>query len=112
MSKEIVGKVKFEKGYNYRVTKEGDVIKEKYSWIKDRYTLVVILILILSITYVIEMKNSITNANNFDNYCVPYIELRNNFVYNNPGKEINFKNVLEYNQITKYDLLKMNLSNG
>ena len=110
---EIIGKINREKGFDYRIDKLGNVTKEKYSWFKDRTTLIMLVIVILGGLYYIEMKQSVTNADNFDKYCTMYINLRQDFVSNNPDKEVNIRNVLEYYKLNKEDLdFKFNLSNG
>jgi len=59
------------------------------------------------------MKQSVTSADNFDEYCTLYMDLREEYILNNPDKEVNIKNVLEYYELNKYDLsIKLNLSNG
>lgn len=110
---EIIGKINREKGFEYRIDKEGNVTKEKYSWFKDRTTLIMLVIVILGGLYYMEMKQSVTNAENFDEYCTLYIDLREEYILNNPDKEVNIKNVIEYYELNKYDLdFKFNISNG
>ena len=110
---EIIGRINREKGFEYRVDKDGNVTKEKYSWFKDRTTLIMLVIFILGGLYYMEMKQSVTNADNFDKYCTMYMNLRQDFVLNNPDKEVNIRNVVEYYELNKEDLdFKFNLSNG
>lgn len=110
---EIIGRINREKGFEYRIDKDGNVTKEKYSWFKDRTTLIMLVIVILGGLYYMEMKQSVASADNFDEYCTLYMDLREEYILNNPDKEVNIKNVLEYYELNKYDLsIKLNLSNG
>lgn len=110
---EIICRINREKGFEYRIDKLGNVTKEKYSWFKDRTTLIMLVIVILGGLYYMEMKQSVTNADNFDKYCTMYMNLRQDFVLNNPDKEVNIRNVIEYYELNKEDLdFKFNLSNG
>ena len=93
---EIIGRINREKGFEYRIDKDGNVTKEKYSWFKDRTTLIMLVIVILGGLYYMEMKQSVTSADNFDEYCTLYMDLREEYILNNPDKEVNIKNVLEY----------------
>ncbi len=93
---EIITKINREKGFDYRIDKDGNVIKYKYSWIKDKTTLIMLAILLLGGLYYVQMSQSVTNAENFDEYCMIYSNLREDFILNNPGIEININNVLEY----------------
>jgi len=95
---EILTKIEREKGFDYHVDKDGNVVKSSYSWFKDKNTLVMLAILILGGMYYLQMSQSVTNAGNFDEYCTIYYNIRDSFILANPGVEINIKNVLEYYQ--------------
>jgi len=84
--KSILTKISREKGYNYKVDKEGNVIKESYSWIKDPYTLVALAIIVLSCLYYIQLKEMKTTEANFEDTCMMYQELRTVWMQENPGK--------------------------
>jgi len=110
---EKITKINREKGFVYKVDKEGNVIKEEYSLLKDPYTLVTLAIIILGGLYYLQISESVTNANNFDNYCYIYSNLRQEYIINNPGEDINVKNVLKYYKKNKKELdLLINLSDA
>lgn len=96
--KEIVGSIKREKNFDYSIDKDGNIIKRKYSLLRDPYTLVTLAILILGLLYYIQVKESATNAQNFDEYCTMYIGLRTDYILNHPFEEVTFKKVLEYSK--------------
>jgi hypothetical protein len=93
---QIINKIEREKGFNYRIDKNGNIIKEKYNIFKDPYTLVTIAILVLGGMYYMQMKQSITNTNNFDEACSLYIGIRNDYVTSHPFKEVTYKEVIDY----------------
>jgi hypothetical protein len=107
---KVVGKIIRVKGLSYRIDKEGRIIEESYNWFKDKTTLVVLVIIILGGLYYLQMSQSVTNASNFDEYCTIYSNIRADYIRDNPGKEVNIGNVLEYyernklNFETKFDL--------
>ena len=92
--KNVVGKVKYERGFNYKVDKEGNVLKEKYNLLKDPYTLVTLAIIILGGMYYLQMDNVKTNEANFEEACITYIELRNIWMLENPGQIPTLEQVL------------------
>jgi hypothetical protein len=81
----ILTKIERKKGLTYRVDKEGNVIEENYSWLKDPWTLVTLAILILGAFYYFQMKSSITNADNFGSLCLKYPEMIKYWEEHNPG---------------------------
>jgi hypothetical protein len=99
---EILTKVNREKGFTYRVDKDGNLIKEPYNWFKDPSTLVMLVILILGGLYYFEMKQSATNADNFDLYCEMYTKLKSEWLAENPGQNISFRDLLEDINKMKY----------
>lgn len=110
---KILGTIKREKGFDYFIDKDGNIVQEKYNWFKDKSTLVMLAIVILGGLYYMEMKQSVTNANNFDTYCDLYQNIKTDFILNNPNQEVNIKNVLKYYELNKFDLdFKYNLSHG
>ena len=111
----IIGRIKRVKGLDYRIDKNGNVIESSYSWIKDKSTLVMLVILLLGGLYYVQMSQSVTNAENFDEYCMIYSKLRNDFIRDNPGTEININNVLDYYEENKENInnnLNISLKNG
>jgi hypothetical protein len=113
MTSEIVGKVKRETGFDYKIDRSGNIVKSSYNLFKDPYTLVTLAILLLGGLYYIQMSQSTTNAANFDNYCSIYSKIRMDYILNNPDKEINVKNVLDYYYSNKEDFnVKFNITNG
>ena len=92
----IITKIDRVRGLDYRVDKEGNIIEEKYNWLKDKTTLVMIVILVLGGLYYVQMSQSETNADNFDEYCMMYSQAREAYVLDNPGVEVKINNVLEY----------------
>lgn len=108
MSK-IITKIERKRGLDYHIDKSGNVIESNYNWLRDKTTLVVLVIIILGGLYYLQMSQSSTNEKNFDSYCTTYYELRNQFIMNNPDKEVNVENVLEYAEKKKqlnYTLLE------
>jgi hypothetical protein len=94
--KEIVGTIQRDKNFEYVIDKNGNIIKRKYSLLRDPYTLVTIALLILGGAYYMQMKDSITNADNFDKYCMMYLGMRNEYIMDHPFEEITFKKVTEW----------------
>jgi len=93
MSK-IITKINREKRFNYRVDKEGNVIKEKYNLFKDPWTLVTIAILILGSIYYLQVSSMKTNEANFEEACMTYMGLRTEWMLENPGKTPSLKEVI------------------
>lgn len=102
--KEILSSIKREKGFDYYVDKEGNVVKSSYNWFRDKTTLVVIALIILGGLYYVEMSNSKTNAKNFDSYCALYYPVRADFVLNKPTIVPSFELVMEYYEENKQRL--------
>lgn len=96
MSKEILTKVTREKGFDYYIDKQGNVIKGSYSWFRDRTTLATIVLIVLSIAYYSAMSQSTTNAKNFGPYCMMYAGERDNFIREYPNETENIGNILKY----------------
>lgn len=86
MSKEIITKIKRERGFTYSVNKEGEVIKESYNWFKDPYTLVVVAIVILGCLYYYQVNSMKTIEKNFESSCMNYISLREQWMIEHPGQ--------------------------
>lgn len=93
---KIITKIERKPGFDYKVDKNGQIIESKYNWFKDRNTLVMLVILLLGGLYYAQMSQSATNAENFEEYCMIYYNLRDEFVINNPSMEISLGNILEY----------------
>lgn len=91
---EVITKINREKGFNYRVDKNGNVIKENYNWFKDPYTLVAIVIIILGSLYYLQMQQFKTNEANFEEACIMYIELRDRWISQNPGQIPTLKEIM------------------
>jgi hypothetical protein len=94
--KEVLTKVEREKGFTYRVDKQGNVLKESYNWLKDPFTLVVIAILILGGMYYLQLSDMRTTEANFEEACFEYIELRDNWIAENPGQIPTMEQVFEF----------------
>lgn len=109
--KEVVGTIKRERNFEYKIDKDGNIIKHKYNLLRDPYTLVTLAIIILGGLYYLQVRDSATNAQNFDKYCMMYMDLRNDYVLNHPLEEVTFKKVLEYSK-TKNPSELPNLSGG
>lgn len=111
--KEIIGTIQRDKKFDYVIDKNGNIIKRKYNILRDPYTLVTIALLVLGGMYYLQMKQSITNADNFDRYCVLYTHMRDDYVLNNPLQEVTFKKVLEYSKTKNLSLNDFpNISGG
>ncbi len=82
----IITKINREKGYTYRVDKNGNVLKESYSWFKDPYTLVALAILILGLLYYVQLKEMKTTEANFEETCLMYLDLRTQWISEHPGQ--------------------------
>ncbi len=93
---KIITKIERRKGFDYKVDKNGQIIESKYNWLKDRNTLVMVVILLLGGLYYAQVSQSATSAANFDEYCMLYHNLREDFISNNPDTIVNLENVLEY----------------
>ena len=109
MSKHrIIGKIERKKGLNYEIDKNGNIIEKKWEWIKDKTTIVMLVILLLGGLYYVQAKQSATNAANFDEYCMMYYDLRKDFVIDNPREVVTLEKVLEYDR----GRLNLDLENG
>ena len=84
--KEKITTIKREKGFNYSVDKEGNVWKEKYNWFKDPYTLVTLTIILLGLMFYLQISSMRTTETNFESSCLLYLELRDYWMMENPGK--------------------------
>jgi len=84
--KEFITKFNREKGYSYTIDREGNVYKEDYNWFKDPYTLVAIAIVFLSLLYFFQLNQMMTIEKNFETTCLTFVELRNQWMQDNPGK--------------------------
>jgi ATP-dependent Zn protease len=93
---KIITKIKREKGFNYSIDKNGNVIQENYNWFKDKYTLVTLAVIILSGLYFYQMNQSATNLKNFDSACFIYYNARQDLILNHPEEKITFENVMKY----------------
>jgi hypothetical protein len=109
---EVITTIKREKGFEYRIDKNGNLIKEKYNIFKDPYTLVTIAILILGGMYYMQMKQSNTNVNNFDKACSLYIEMRNDYMVTHPLSNITYKDVIDYWTTKNQSVLNFGGGNG
>jgi hypothetical protein len=106
---EVITKINRERGFNYRVDNKGNILKEKYNWFKDPYTLVAIAILILGGLYYSEVKSSETNAENFPAYCDFYSKIKADYTRETGILTPSFGEVLRYYESNK-DNLELNLS--
>lgn len=61
--------------YNYRIDKEGNLIKEKYSIFTDPYTLVTICVILMGILYYTSIVNSPYTVDNLDNTCNNLVDI-------------------------------------
>lgn len=105
MSKEILiyGAVKgLDRNYNYKIDKNGDLYKEKYSILKDPYTLVTICILILGAFYYDSINNNPLAVKNIDSTCEgvlevcgKYIPLKDLWIEQHPGEEPNVRDIID-----------------
>lgn len=93
--KEFITKINRERGFTYRIDKEGKIYKESYNWFKDPYTLVTIAVIILSLMYYIQISQMMTAEKNFEETCLIYVELRNQWIKENPGKIPSLKELFE-----------------
>lgn len=93
--KQILTKIDREKGYDYKVDKDGNVYKTKYNLLKDPYTLVTICLIILAGSYYYQIKDSEANVNNLDNTCETYIKFKQRWMSENPGEIPNSKQILQ-----------------
>jgi len=92
--KELITKFNREKGFSYTIDKEGNVFKENYNWFKDKYTLVTIVIIILAGMYYLQVSQMQTVEKNFDEACVNYMELRNEWMEKYPEQTPTVKDVI------------------
>jgi hypothetical protein len=95
MTKEIITKIDREKGFTYRVTSDGEVVKQSYNWFTDPYTLVTITIVILGLLFYLQVSGMKTTERNFELSCLEYIELRNIWISQNPGGVPILEDILE-----------------
>jgi hypothetical protein len=95
--KETITKIQRERGYTYRVDKQGNVIKETYNWFKDPFTLVTIAVIILAGFYYMQQQESITNTKNFPEACNLYTQLKTQWLIENPNQPLpELKELLSY----------------
>lgn len=93
---EIIAKINRTRGLDYRIDRKGNVIESKYNWFRDKSTIIMIVILVLSTSYYVEISNSKTNAKNFDKYCTMYSQIKEEYIQANPNSEITLEKVIEY----------------
>lgn len=98
---EIITKINRERGFNYRIDKEGNVLKERYNWLKDPYTLVTIAIILLGLLFYIQISDMKTTEKNFESSCLLYMDLRERWMIQNPGEEPTLEQVFS---LKKQDL--------
>ena len=55
---EIVGNITRKKGYDYKVDKRGNIIEKKYSYFKDPYTYITLVVIIMAWLYYSEVKTA------------------------------------------------------
>ena len=84
--REIITKIEREKGYTYKVDKEGKVIKESYNWFTDPYTIVAVTIILLAGLYYLQVSEMKTTEENFEESCLTYLELREIWLSRHPGQ--------------------------
>ena len=108
---KIITKINREKGYTYKVDKEGNIIKSSYNWIKDPYTLVVLAIIVLASLYYFQITQMKTTESNFETSCLTYLDLRTKWINENPGKIPTLKEVFNYKENLN-DLVEINISDG
>lgn len=92
----IITKIEREKGYTYRVEKDGSVVKEKYNWCKDPYTLVAIAIVVLSLLYYMQISEMKTTEKNFEQMCLNYYQARSEWMAEHPGQFPTLEEVYSY----------------
>jgi len=94
--RELITKINREKGYTYKVDKQGNIFKESYNWFKDPYTLVAIAIILLATMYYFQVSQMKTTEKNFESTCLHYINLREQWMKTNPGKIPTLEEVFNY----------------
>lgn len=91
---EIITRINREKGFEYKVDKDGNVVRENYNLLKDKWTLVVLCILILAGAYYFQAQSSRANVNNLDNTCQIYLQFKERWITENPGQVPIAKDIL------------------
>ena len=106
--KQLITKINREKGFTYKVDKEGNVYKESYNWFKDPYTLVAIAIILIAGMYYLQITQMKTTEKNFETSCITYWDLRTKWMQENPGKIPTLKEVFEYKEFNNKVEFTMN----
>jgi len=100
--KQLITKINRERGYSYKIDKDGNVFKESYNWLKDPYTLVTIAVVVLSLMYYIQISSMMTAEKNFESTCLTYMDLRTQWIQENPGQIPTLKQVMEMKTDLEY----------
>ena len=108
--KEIITKIDREKGFNYSVDKQGNVVKEKYNILKDRWTLVTLCIIVLGIVYYLQISSMMTTEKNFEPMCLSYMELRALWMSSHPGQTPTLDQVLRVEKAQYFNNPTINIS--
>ena len=103
---EIITKIERKKGFVYKIDKDGYVIKENYSIFKDPKTLITLAIIFLSVIYYIQIKSMKTTEANFEESCLKYVEWRNLWMTEHPGKLPTLKEVMDYGTLIEEKRLR------
>ena len=122
--KEIIKKViDRESGYDYRIDRHGNLIKEKYNYFKDWKTYLVILLALMGFLYYSEVK---TARDYIGSPCVHKClvqEYISDFKAKNPNIKLDcddegnchYSGVIDYNlqkQVEELMKYKINITNG
>jgi hypothetical protein len=102
MSEILINKAvqNIDRNYNYKLDKEGNLIREKYSLFKDPYTLVTVCIIILAFFYYMQVKDNPSSLMNIDETCERYIMLKYKWIDEHPNKSLDVEEIV--NQVVMY----------
>lgn len=104
--------------YNYKLDKDGNLIKEKYNFLKDPYSLVLLCVILMGVLYYTSIVNNPLTVNNIDatcgnltEICGRYIILKEDWVKANPGGDLDVRKVIESRITIETEYKPINITN-
>jgi hypothetical protein len=87
--------------YNYKIDKEGNLVRNPYSIFTDPYTLVTVCVILMGLLYYNSIINNPLAIKNIDytcesltEICSRYIPLKDQWIQNHPGEELDVRDII------------------
>lgn len=81
--------------YRYYINSEGDLVRKKYSYLTDPYTIITILIIIAAIFYYTDVKTCHETLNHIDKTCEVVWKMQQEAISKNVSNRVNFSSFFE-----------------